>query len=86
MYPGLSYIGLVVLKNVDATWWVGECTVWAVNVGLYLVWNASNTGRLWWIPPRVRIAIPYDPKRFTSQQLEKVVTNVSNCWLEKRFG
>lgn len=34
-----------------------HCTGWVISVVAYLVWDAYETGRLWWLGPRIRSAI-----------------------------
>lgn len=55
--PALAYIGSALITDMQSAWWVAVCTGWAVNVAMYLVWDSYDTRRLWWIPPRLRVAI-----------------------------
>ena len=51
--PVLAYAGSVLLHNPDSGWWVVHRTQWVINIAMYLVWDAYDTGRLWYCPPKV---------------------------------
>lgn len=51
--PVLAYVGSEVLRNPNSGWWVIHRTQWVVHIAIYLVWDAFDTGRLWYCPPHV---------------------------------
>lgn len=58
----LAYVGSTIIANEDFSGWVAHCTGWVIIVDLYLVWDAYDTGRLWWIPTTVRGALRSFPE------------------------
>lgn len=52
----LPYAGSAMLDQHDFAWWTVLRTGWVLSVASHLVWEAYDTGRLWWVPPRVRSA------------------------------
>lgn len=54
--PVFAYAGSAVLSQPSSGWWVVNCTQWVINVTMYLVWDAYDTGRLWHFPPRILAA------------------------------
>lgn len=49
----LAYKASFFLRNPMSAWWVIACTGWAVNVAVFLVWDAYDTSRLWFLPPKL---------------------------------
>lgn len=57
MAPTFAYMGSLAVENPASAWWVLHCTSWALSVAEYLVWDAYDTYRVWWISPRLRQAL-----------------------------
>lgn len=55
--PPLAYIGSALMADRTSGWWVVVLTNWVVEVWVYEIWEAFDTWRLWWLPPRVRDAV-----------------------------
>lgn len=55
--PPLAYIGSQIQRDRQSGWWVVVLTNWVVEVWAYALWEAFDTWRLWWLPPKIREAV-----------------------------
>ena len=51
--PALAYTMDIVREDMRSGWWVVILTEFAANVAAFLVWEACDSFRLWWLPPKL---------------------------------
>lgn len=55
--PTLWYLGSRLMEDAGSPLWLLVVTEWVVSVAVYLVWEAHDTCRLWYCPPRTLRAL-----------------------------
>lgn len=57
----LAYVASALRTNAGYAWWVVQCNGWEIKVACYLLWEAYDNSRLWWLYDRLRSDIRVFP-------------------------
>lgn len=52
----LTYLGSILIDNPLSTWWDVVLTEWSAQYAAFLIWEAYDRHKLWYVPPRVLAA------------------------------